>query len=184
MRNPVQVVARNDILAGAKEGTAARRFPMWELPERHKIRGRIVSTAVGLHRFSDSLQRFAKESCFFRPARDCLPVLTHRSTSTGSNSSPKLRWWRQQGTLLFRAGQPCFGVLLVRAGKVALRIPPAVKVLPIDCIGPGAVLGLTAAVTGTYTVSARVVSADVMAVTFNSLPEAYPEGSLYPDTTF
>jgi CRP-like cAMP-binding protein len=63
----------------------------------------------------------------------------------------------QAGVTLFRCGDPVIGAYTIRSGKVALIWTSIDGTTPMDTLGPGAILGLPAALNGEYSLSARVV---------------------------
>jgi len=65
---------------------------------------------------------------------------------------------KSKGTVLFRRGDPCAGVFLIRKGKVRLFLDNSEAVFGSRILGPGSVVGLPAAVAGTpYSLSADIV---------------------------
>ncbi len=64
---------------------------------------------------------------------------------------------KKKGALLFRAGSPARGAFLVRSGKVKLQLEGAGGLYPTRTLGPGAVAGLPATVSGEpYSLTAEV----------------------------
>jgi len=64
---------------------------------------------------------------------------------------------KKKGALLFRAGSPARGAFLVRSGKVKLQLAGAGGLYPTRILGPGAVVGLPATVSGEpYSLTAEV----------------------------
>lgn len=64
---------------------------------------------------------------------------------------------KKRGALLFRAGSPARGAFLVRSGKVTLQLEGAGGLYPTRTLGPGAVVGLPATVSGEpYSLTAEV----------------------------
>jgi len=82
------------------------------------------------------------------------------------------------GTVLFQCGDPASGVFLVRKGLVRMALDSADKVFEERLIGPGEIVGLPAALTGHYSLSARVAEDSelgyVPAPLVNSLLECSP----------
>jgi CRP-like cAMP-binding protein len=65
---------------------------------------------------------------------------------------------RPKGTVLFRRGDACHGLFLVRRGRVRLVLEPASRLFPDRVLGPGCVVGLPSAVAGSpYSLTAEVV---------------------------
>lgn len=62
------------------------------------------------------------------------------------------------GTVLFRRDEPSKSVYMVRSGRVALLWPDAEETTPMEVLGPGSILGLPAAINGTYSATAEVVA--------------------------
>lgn len=61
------------------------------------------------------------------------------------------------GTLLFRCGDPVAGVFVIHRGAVTLFVDtPTKSPWLAKTLGPGEIAGLPAALTGTYSLSARV----------------------------
>lgn len=58
------------------------------------------------------------------------------------------------GVELFHCGDPVAAVYTVRRGKVSLVWSAADKPYPIGLLGPGSIIGLPAALNGTYSVGA------------------------------
>ncbi len=86
------------------------------------------------------------------------------------------------GAVLFRCGDPASGVFLVRKGTVRMTLDSAEGIFPERLIGPGEIVGLPAALTGHYSLSARVAEEAelgyVPAPLVNSLLECSPRLSL------
>ena len=59
--------------------------------------------------------------------------------------------------VLFRRGEVSDSVYLVRRGFVALLWPNTEDLTPMEMLGPGSVLGLPAAMNGSYTISGTAV---------------------------
>jgi CRP-like cAMP-binding protein len=65
---------------------------------------------------------------------------------------------RKQGSLLFRAGTRARGAYLVRRGKVRLTLEGGTGLYPARLLGPGAVVGLPATVSGEpYSLTAEAI---------------------------
>lgn len=60
------------------------------------------------------------------------------------------------GTLLFRSGDPVSGVFLIRSGRVTMFLNEQSGNLVNRTLGPGEIVGLPAALTGTYSLSGQV----------------------------
>jgi CRP/FNR family transcriptional regulator, cyclic AMP receptor protein len=85
----------------------------------------------------------------------------------GTHISPELlkelreaskRIKKNKGVILFRAGTPARGAYLVRKGHVELHLQGAGGLYPTRILGPGALLGLPATVSGEpYSLTAKVV---------------------------
>jgi CRP-like cAMP-binding protein len=82
------------------------------------------------------------------------------------------------GAVLFHCGDPASGVFLVRKGTVRMALDDAEGIFPQRLIGPGEILGLPAALTGHYSLSATVIEPAelgyVPAPLVNSLLECSP----------
>ena len=62
------------------------------------------------------------------------------------------------GTFLFRRGDEVSGVFLIRSGRISLALDYETPVYPARILGPGAVTGLPATVSGkSYSLTATVV---------------------------
>ena len=61
------------------------------------------------------------------------------------------------GTFLFRRDQVSPSVYVVRRGKIALLWPDAEETSPMEVLGPGSIIGLPAAINGSYSVAAKAV---------------------------
>jgi CRP-like cAMP-binding protein len=62
------------------------------------------------------------------------------------------------GTLLFRCGDPVFGIYLIRRGAITMYLDTEAQTHIAKWLGPGEIAGLPAALTGTYSLSARVTA--------------------------
>jgi CRP-like cAMP-binding protein len=82
------------------------------------------------------------------------------------------------GAVLFHCGDPASGVFLVRKGSVRMSLDSAEGVFQERLIGPGEIVGLPAALTGHYSLSARAAEdaefGYVPAPLVNSLLECSP----------
>ena len=82
------------------------------------------------------------------------------------------------GTLLFRRDEPSRFVYVVRSGNIALLWPDGGETAPMEVLGPGSIIGLPAAINGTYSVTAKaaidselgVISADRLLETLTTVP--------------
>jgi len=63
----------------------------------------------------------------------------------------------EKGSFVFSSGDPAYGVYVVRSGKIALIWVDSEEVYPFDAVGPGAIIGLPAALNGEYSATARAV---------------------------
>ena len=65
--------------------------------------------------------------------------------------------FKPKGTILFRRGEDVSGVFLIRAGRVSLALDCESRVYPARVLGPGAIVGLPASVSGNpYSLTAKV----------------------------
>ncbi len=65
---------------------------------------------------------------------------------------------KKKGSLLFCAGTPARGAFLVKTGKVRLQLEGAGGLYPTRTLGPGAIVGLPATVSGEpYSLTAEAV---------------------------
>jgi CRP/FNR family transcriptional regulator, anaerobic regulatory protein len=62
------------------------------------------------------------------------------------------------GTLLFRCGDPVSGIYLIRNGVVTMYLDTPAETHIAKALGPGDIAGLPAALTGVYSLSARVTA--------------------------
>jgi|ERR1700683_5124494 CRP-like cAMP-binding protein len=62
-----------------------------------------------------------------------------------------------RGSLVFRCGAPVSAVYTVRRGKIVLVWMGPDHVYPMDALGPGSIMGLPAALSGEYNVTAKAV---------------------------
>jgi CRP-like cAMP-binding protein len=66
--------------------------------------------------------------------------------------------FKRRGTTLFRRGDAVSGLYLIRSGRVSLGLECKTPVYPARILGPGAIAGLPAAVSGNpYSLTAKVV---------------------------
>ncbi len=89
------------------------------------------------------------------------------------------------GAKLFLAGEPASGLFLVRQGRIKLSLPAAGehKCLEERVLGPGAILGLEAAISGkTYEFTAEAMCASTVCffprVDFLTVLRQYPQATL------
>lgn len=61
------------------------------------------------------------------------------------------------GTVLFRCGDPVSAVFFVRKGRVVLEWPVCDRPIQLESRGPGSIVGLPAALNGSYSLSARAL---------------------------
>lgn len=82
------------------------------------------------------------------------------------------------GAVLFHCGDPASGVFLVRKGAVRMALDDSESAFHDRLLGPGEIVGLPAALTGHYSLSARVAEDSelgyVPAPLVNSLLECSP----------
>ena len=65
---------------------------------------------------------------------------------------------KPKGSILFRRGDNPLGLFLVRKGRIALCLDCETKALPDRMLGPGAIVGLPASVSGNpYSLTAEVI---------------------------
>ena len=62
------------------------------------------------------------------------------------------------GTLLFRRDEPSRFVYLTRSGSIALLWPDGEEASPMEVLGPGSIVGLPAAINGSYSVTAKAAT--------------------------
>jgi CRP-like cAMP-binding protein len=62
-----------------------------------------------------------------------------------------------RGSLIFRCGSPVLAVYVVRSGKIVLVWRGPDQVYPMEALGPGSIMGLPAALSGEYNVTAKAV---------------------------
>jgi CRP-like cAMP-binding protein len=66
--------------------------------------------------------------------------------------------FKAKGTILFRRGEDVTGVFLIRSGRVSLALDCETPLYPARILGPGAIAGLPATVSGNpYSLTAKVV---------------------------
>jgi CRP-like cAMP-binding protein len=66
--------------------------------------------------------------------------------------------FKPKGTILFRRGDDVSGVFLIRSGQVSLGLDCETPIYPARILGPGAIAGLPATVSGNpYSLNAKVV---------------------------
>lgn len=61
-----------------------------------------------------------------------------------------------RGAVLFHHGDPVSGIYIVRKGAVRLSLGASNQLYPPRLLGPGAIVGLPAALTGTYSLTAEL----------------------------
>ena len=62
------------------------------------------------------------------------------------------------GTLLFLREEPSRCVYVVRSGTIALLWPETEEKNPMEVLGPGNIIGLPAAINGTYSATAKALT--------------------------
>lgn len=62
------------------------------------------------------------------------------------------------GTLLFLRDEPSRCVYVVRSGKIALLWPDTEETTPMEFLAPGSIIGLPAAINGTYSATAKALT--------------------------
>jgi CRP-like cAMP-binding protein len=66
--------------------------------------------------------------------------------------------FKPKGTILFRRGEDVSGLFLIHSGRVSLTLDCETTLYPPRILGPGAIAGLPATVSGNpYSLTARVV---------------------------
>jgi CRP/FNR family transcriptional regulator, cyclic AMP receptor protein len=66
--------------------------------------------------------------------------------------------FKPAGSLLFQRGDETSGVFLIRSGRISLALDYEIPVYPARILGPGALIGLPATVSGKpYSLTAKVV---------------------------
>ena len=66
--------------------------------------------------------------------------------------------FKPAGSFLFRRGDEVSGVFLIRSGRISLALDYETAVYPARVLGPGAVTGLPATISGSpYSLTAKVV---------------------------
>jgi CRP-like cAMP-binding protein len=66
--------------------------------------------------------------------------------------------FKAKGAILFRRGEDVSGVFLIRSGRVSLALDCETPLYPARILGPGAIAGLPATVSGNpYSLTAKVV---------------------------
>ncbi len=66
--------------------------------------------------------------------------------------------FKPKGAILFQRGDDVFGVFLIRSGRISLALDCPTPVYPPRILGPGAVVGLPATVSGNpYSLTAKVL---------------------------
>lgn len=67
---------------------------------------------------------------------------------------------RRQGAILFHSGDPVAGVFIVRKGALRMSLGVPSELYPARILGPGAIAGLPATLTGHYSLTAEVAAPD------------------------
>ena len=62
------------------------------------------------------------------------------------------------GTVLFRRDESSTSIYVVRTGTIALLWPDAEEAEPMEVLGPGTIIGLPAALNGTYSATAKTTT--------------------------
>ena len=62
------------------------------------------------------------------------------------------------GTVLFRRDESSTSIYVVRTGTIALLWPDAEEAEPMEVLGPGRIIGLPAALNGTYSATAKTTT--------------------------
>jgi CRP/FNR family transcriptional regulator len=71
---------------------------------------------------------------------------------------------KPKGSILFRRGEEPLGLFLVRRGRVGLYLDCETKAYPVRKLGPGAIVGLPASVSGKpYSLTAEVLQESELA---------------------
>lgn len=71
---------------------------------------------------------------------------------------------KPKGSILFRRGEKPLGLFLVRKGRVGLCLDCETKAYPVRKLGPGAIVGLPASVSGKpYSLTAEVIQKSELA---------------------
>ena len=66
--------------------------------------------------------------------------------------------FKPKGTILFRRGEDVSGIFLIHSGRVSLALDCETTLYPARILGPGAIVGLPATVSGNpYSLTAKVV---------------------------
>jgi CRP-like cAMP-binding protein len=63
----------------------------------------------------------------------------------------------ETGSLVFRSGEPAPAAYVIRTGKIALVWDSPNGAYPLETVGPGGIIGLSAALSEHYRLTARVV---------------------------
>lgn len=67
------------------------------------------------------------------------------------------RTFAPAGTILFRRDEPSRSVYVVHSGKIALLWPDTEETTPMEVLVPGSIVGLPAAINGTYSATAKAI---------------------------
>ena len=62
------------------------------------------------------------------------------------------------GAVLFQHDEPSRHVYVVHSGKIALLWPDTEETTPMEILGPGSIIGLPAAINGTYSATAKALT--------------------------
>jgi CRP-like cAMP-binding protein len=68
----------------------------------------------------------------------------------------------QNGSLVFRNGDPGSAVYVVRSGRIALIWCHSGQIYPMDTLGPGRIIGLPAVFNGEFSATAKAVEDSVL----------------------
>lgn len=69
------------------------------------------------------------------------------------------------GAMLFQRDEPSQSVYVVCSGRIALLWPDAEDSAPMETLGPGAIVGLPAAINGVYSITAKAAADSELGVT-------------------
>ena len=61
------------------------------------------------------------------------------------------------GAVLFRRDEPSRSIYIVHKGNIALLWPDAQEAAPMEVLGPGSIVGLPAALNGSYSATAKAL---------------------------
>jgi|HubBroStandDraft_5_1064220.scaffolds.fasta_scaffold385571_2 CRP-like cAMP-binding protein len=88
------------------------------------------------------------------PGGKVSPVCSELITALDQNATES---FAKAGTVLFRCGDSVSAVYLVRRGRLALEWASGNRLIQLDFAGPGRIVGLPAALNGTYSLTASAV---------------------------